>query len=286
MVDASIYLYAGMRHHGPTLCDPNGEPCGALHGLVDALGRVCESGARRVVCAFDGAREQLARRQLYPAYKAHRPAVSDVMQAQRARAPALVQSLGFSGWLNPTYEADDIIATLARRSRELACAVVVVSADRDLLQVLRPGDEFWNLSAGSQLSYTAASRKLRLKPEQLSELLALCGDVADNVPGVPGVTRHVAVRLIRRWGDVDAVLANLDAISRSKLPRAEALVAALRDHADQIMLARELTRMQTVPDVCPRVAPPPSDRETRHAIYTALDLEPVRVAALERRFAL
>ncbi len=285
LVDASIFLYAGERFHGESRCDQDGQPCGALLGLIDSLARVCERGASRIVCAFDGPRDQLERRHRYPPYKAHRPAVPEHMVAQRVRAQQVVRQLGLAGLSSPAFEADDIIATLARQSRDSAIAVVIVSADRDLLQLLEPGDEFWNLSADQRLSYSAACKKLRLKPHQLPSLLALCGDAADNVPAVPGMTRHLATRLLRRWGDVETLYANLDAVARSRLPHASTLAEALRTHREQVDVSLSLTQLGSVPGVDVALVGTVAPQAERFALYRSLGVDGDSVNRLEERIA-
>lgn len=169
------------------------------------------------------------------------------MVQQRIEARSVVERLGIRAHQYNAYEADDIIATLALLARSAGQAVTVVSADRDLEQVLRPGDEFWNLSAGQRRSYSAVRRRLRISPEQLPELLALRGDTADNVPGVPGINTGLARRLVRKWGGIEALYAALDSADNTGTMVEPTLADSLLDHREQVYLARSLTSLEKVP---------------------------------------
>ncbi|MEM7379124.1 MAG: 5'-3' exonuclease H3TH domain-containing protein [Pseudomonadota bacterium] len=247
LVDASIYLYNGLRRHGEAYSDHNGRAAGAVRGLVEALAQIAEAGATHVVCAFDGPRDRLLRRAAFPAYKAQRPAVLPSMAQQRLDARAAVAQLGYAALQHDAYEADDIIATLARRARAAKRAVVIVSADRDLVQVLRPGDEYWHLAAGQRKAYSTVQKGLRVTPERLPEVLALCGDAVDNVPGVPGINRGLATRLIRKWGSVEALYSHLDRGLASGVRGAPGLADTLLTHREQVDAARALVQLVDVP---------------------------------------
>lgn len=214
---------------------------------MDALAQIAAGGATHVICAFDGPREHLQRRASFPAYKAQRPAVLPTMAQQRLDARSVVAQLGFAALQDDAHEADDIIATLARRARTAQRAVVVVSADRDLVQVLRPGDEYWHLAAGQRKAYSTVHKGLRVTPDRLPEVLALCGDAADNVPGVSGINRGLAARLIRRWGSVEALFEHLDRGQSLGVRAAPGLADVLLAHRAQVDAARALVQLVDVP---------------------------------------
>src|SRR6185437_6316481 len=132
------------------------------------------------------------------------------------------------------YEADDVIATLARRGEERGLDVMICTADKDARQLIGDHIKVYNLRRQSVIDAEALKAEWGITPAQVVDLLALTGDTSDNVPGVPGIGLKTAAKLLEEFGDLETVLASVDQISGAK--RKE----NLRDHAEAARLARTL----------------------------------------------
>src|SRR6202043_4282274 len=111
------------------------------------------------------------------------------------------------------YEADDIIGTLAARARAAGLRNVVVTRDKDLSQLIRDGDVFWDYSGNTRYQYHEIGARFGVAPELIVDFLALTGDSVDNIPGVPGVGRKTGGELFARIGSLDEIYANLDRLA-------------------------------------------------------------------------
>ena len=141
----------------------------------------------------------------------------------------------------PGYEADDIIGTLAARSRAAGLRNVLVTRDKDLSQLIRDGDVFWDYSGNMRYHYHDIGPRFGASPELIADFLALTGDSVDNIPGVPGVGKKTAALLFAAFGSLDELYANLHRIPSMKLRGAVAVAARLLAHKEAAYLARRLT---------------------------------------------
>jgi 5'-3' exonuclease len=149
--------------------------------------------------------------------------------------------MGLAEFASARYEADDIIGTLAARSRAAGLRNVLVTRDKDLSQLIRDGDEFWDYSGNMRYRYHDIEPRFGVNPERIADFLALTGDSVDNIPGVPGVGRKTAVELIAVFGSLDDLYANLHRVPSLKLRGAAAVAGKLLAHKEAAYLARRLT---------------------------------------------
>jgi 5'-3' exonuclease len=149
--------------------------------------------------------------------------------------------MGLAEFASTEYEADDIIGTLAARSRAAGLRNVLVTRDKDLSQLIRDGDVFWDYSGNVRYCYDDIGPRFGATPELIADFLALTGDSVDNIPGVPGVGRKTAAELFAVFGSLDELYANLDRIPLMKLRGAAAVAARLLLHKEAAYLARRLT---------------------------------------------
>jgi 5'-3' exonuclease len=149
--------------------------------------------------------------------------------------------LGLAEFASAVYEADDIIGTLAARSRAAGLRNVVVTRDKDLSQLIRDGDVFWDYSGNSRYHYHDIGPRFGAAPELIADFLALTGDSVDNIPGVPGVGKKTAAELFAVFGSLDELYANLHRVASMKLRGAAAVAARLHEHKEAAYLARRLT---------------------------------------------
>jgi DNA polymerase-1 len=224
----------------PPMTTRGGEPTGALYGLSLLLLKLLrEEKPRGLAFALDSPERSL-RLEQFAEYKAGRPRPPSALARQLERLGDLIHAVGAPAFAVPGYEADDVLATLARTLRDATEPALVVSGDTDLLQVA--GGSVSVLFVGRRgrehQRYDAALVEARygVRPAQLPSLRALVGDKSDNLPAVPGVGPKTAARLVARYGDAGAILAKLE-----ELPEKQRRL--LTHHRDQILRSESLARL-------------------------------------------
>lgn len=246
LVDSSIFVFRAWFSRGEQT-DSLGRPGGAVHGFVHSLCQwlpTMTSGP--LAFAFDASLRSGFRHRLYPAYKAQRPPVPDALREQFGRIRALLDALGLVQVADPEYEADDLIASLAMAARERGERVQVLSADKDLAQViLGDGDVLLDPERGTRAARHDIERRLRVRPEQVADMLALAGDRSDNVPGLSGVGPASAARMLRQCGSFEAILANPDCVRRCRIRGAAKVAEQVANGIAMLRLSRQLTGLVT-----------------------------------------
>ncbi len=236
LIDGSGFIFRAF-HKLPPLTRPDGTPVGAVLGFVNMLVKLLqETEADHLAVIFDAGR-QTFRNDIYADYKAHRPPPPDelipqfalIREAVRAFAVACVES---EGW-----EADDLIASYAKVAAEAGAEVTIVSSDKDLMQLIRPGVSMYDPVNNRPIGADEVRQKFCVGPERVIDVQALAGDTTDNVPGVPGIGVKTAAQLIETYGDLDTLLARAHEIRQPK--RREALLG----HAEAARISRDLVRL-------------------------------------------
>ena len=222
LVDGNAVVHRAY-HAIPPLTSPTGEPTNATFGFVSTLLKVLEDHhPAYAAVAFDIGRT--FRHDLYADYKGTRPPLPDDLRVQLERVREVVARLGLPVVSVQNYEADDVLATLARQSVARGLDVIIVTGDTDTLQLIGPHVRV--LLSGRKFTDTkmydeqAIRERYGMEPQQLVDFKTLKGDVTDNVPGVPGVGDVTATRLVQQFGGVDGLYARLDEVDpklRSKL---------------------------------------------------------------------
>lgn len=225
LIDGSSYLYRAF-HALPPLTNADGEPTGALFGVVNMLRATLKERPEYVAFVVD-APGKTFRDDLYPAYKANRAAMPDDLRAQVLPMCDIVQALGIPILREEGVEADDVIGTLALQGAADGLEVTISTGDKDFAQLVRPGVRLVNTMTGSQMdSDEAVMAKFGVRADQIVDLLALMGDAVDNVPGVEKCGPKTAAKWLAEYGTLDGVMAQADAIKgkigenlRAALPR-------------------------------------------------------------------
>ena len=242
LVDASLYVFRAWFSMPDTLSDGEGRPVNAVYGFYDFVMRFLRATApRRIAFAFDESLTTSHRNDIYPPYKANREPAPDELKAQFHRCRGLIGALGLNEVADARYEADDLIGALALRAQARGDAVVIVSSDKDLAQLVRAGDTWWDYPKRAAADGDAIAARFGVRPEQISDLLAITGDAVDNVPGVPGVGPVTAARLLRHFGSVAEVLARVAEIADMDVRGAGRIEGLVREYAETIRLAHRLT---------------------------------------------
>ncbi|QQQ17656.1 DNA polymerase I [Brevundimonas vitis] len=241
MIDASAYIFRAYHALPPLTRKSDGLPVGAVQGYCNMLWKLLrdmkgEDGPTHLVAIFDHS-EKTFRNTLYDQYKAHRPPPPEDLVPQFALVREATAAFGVHCVELPGYEADDLIATYACKARDAGGEAVIVSSDKDLMQLIGGGVVMWDPMKDRVLAEDAVMEKFGVTPDKMVDLQALIGDSVDNVPGAPGIGPKTAAQLLDEYGDLDTLLARAGEIKQPK--RRQTLI----DFADQIRLSRELVRL-------------------------------------------
>ncbi|HTL22096.1 MAG TPA: 5'-3' exonuclease H3TH domain-containing protein [Steroidobacteraceae bacterium] len=244
LVDASVYIFRAYHSILPDMRDRDGNPVHAVFGFARFIGDLIERvRPAYMAVAFDQRRAGSYRNRIYPAYKANRERAPADLVAQAEWCRELCRHLGVAVFVDPDYEADDLIGTLAQLMRAQGVRAGFISRDKDLAQLMRDGDLFWDFGARGQFGYHDIERHFGVAPERFADYLALTGDTSDNIPGVPGIGQRTAAILMKAFGSLDELYANLARVAQLPLRGAGTLGARLAAHKESVYLARQLTRI-------------------------------------------
>lgn len=242
LIDTSIYIFRAWQGWPLSLRNRHDEPDNAVQGLAETLCKIIEThNPEHMVCAFDECFRQGIRNQLYSDYKADRPPAPEDLAPQFARCKQLAQAMGIPCYGSDQVEADDIIGQFAELANGLNMAVTIVSGDKDLAQFVSPIDHYWDFGRRPLATYQEIQKRFKIRPEQMADWLALCGDKSDNIPGVPGVGPATAARLLNKWDDLEKLLANLGEVSMMGFRGASRVSRLLYENKDTVYQARALT---------------------------------------------
>ncbi len=244
LVDASVFVFRAWHSVPIALVDPDGNAVNALHGFSRFLGDLIEQvRPDHIAVAFDSGRVNSFRNRLYPAYKANREDTPEDLKRQFLQCQRVCEALGIASFVSCEYEADDIIGALATRARANGRKVVLVTRDKDLSQLVRPGDEYWDYLSDKRFGYDRIADRFGVRPERMACFLALMGDAVDNIPGVPGVGRKTASMLFEHFESLHHLYSDLDRVLKIKLRNAGFVCGQLRDYRESAFLARQLTEI-------------------------------------------
>jgi DNA polymerase-1 len=241
LIDGSGYIFRAY-HRLPPLTNIRGEPVGAVYGYTTMLWKLADAlhkadGPTHMAVILDASSKSF-RNEIYDQYKAHRPPPPEdlvpqfpmIRDATRAFSLPCIEEVGL--------EADDLIASYTHAALAQGWQVTVVSTDKDLMQLIRPGVDMLDPMKNERLGPDAVVEKFGVLPEALGEVLGLMGDSADNVPGVPGIGPKTAAKLIQEFGTVEGVLAAAPDMKKSKMQ--ENLIA----FAEQARISRVLVALK------------------------------------------
>jgi len=237
LIDGSGFIFRAY-HALPPLTRPDGTPVGAVLGFVNMLLRLLgDAQADHVAVIFDTSRRSF-RNEIYPDYKAHRPDAPEDLVPQFALVREATRAFNLPAIEQANYEADDLIATYARLAREAGEEVVIVSSDKDLMQLVRPGVSMLDPIKYRPIGDAEVQEKFGVPPSKVIEVQALAGDSVDNVPGVPGIGIKTAAELINAYGDLETLLGRAGEIKQPK--RRENLLA----NAEKARISRALVALK------------------------------------------
>ena len=242
LVDASLYVFRAWHSMPDEFHDADGWPTNAVHGFARFLLELLErERPGQVVVAFDEALDSCFRNAIYPAYKANRDPAPPELRRQFAWCKALCQALGLATLAHADYEADDLIGSAVHRARAQGFRSVIVSADKDLSQLLHDFDEQYDFAKGQRWGAAGVKARHGVHAHQIADYLALTGDAVDNIPGVTGIGPKSAAVLLAHFQSLDALLARIDEVPFLRLRGAATLATRLREQREHALLWRQLT---------------------------------------------
>jgi len=244
LIDASVYVFRAWFALPESMHGPDGRPINAVYGFTAFLTDLLAAARpTHVAACFDESLTTSFRNARYPAYKANREVAPEALKAQFAQCRKVCRALGVLDLGSARYEADDLIATLAAKARRARKPVTIVTRDKDLAQLLGPNDRLWDFPEEERHDRAAIHERFGVWPEQMPDYQGLMGDAVDNIPGVRGIGDKVASALIARFGSLEGVYADLEAVGALELRGAKRIAGLLRKHREMAFLSRELATL-------------------------------------------
>ena len=243
LIDGNSLAYRAFFALPESIATSTGEPTNAIFGFASMLVKLfTELGPAATIVVWDAGSS--GRKEVYSEYKGHRPDRPDLLAEQWPHLEPLVEAFGYQNLKVPSYEADDVIATLAERAKADGLSVVVVTGDRDAFQLVDPEGRVKIMATSRGITDTkmydhqGVIDRYGIAPELIPDFYGLKGDTSDNIPGVPGIGDKTAAQLLQQFGTLEDVLNSVDEISGKK--RQE----NLRLHAEDARVSKELATAQ------------------------------------------
>ncbi|QFT58438.1 DNA polymerase I [Sulfitobacter sp. THAF37] len=238
LIDGSAFIFRAYHALPPLTRKSDGLPIGAVSGFCNMIFKMVEDNSgpdapTHVAVIFDKGSHTF-RNDMYDQYKANREAMPEDLRPQIPLTRQATEAFNIACKELEGYEADDIIATLARQAREAGGRCTIISSDKDLMQLVGDGVEMLDAMKNTRIDRDGVFDKFGVYPDRVVDVQALAGDSVDNVPGAPGIGIKTAALLINEYGDLDSLLERAEEIKQPK--RRQTLI----DHEDQIRLSRKL----------------------------------------------
>lgn len=245
LIDASGFIYRAYHAVPKLRRRADGFPVGALAGFCSMIWKFVRPGQlwrqpTHMAAVLDHSKRNF-RHGLYPQYKGNRPPTPDELSQQLPLMRDAVQAFGLPAIDAEGFEADDVLATLARIGVEEGAETIIVSGDKDMYQLVRPGVRVYDPSKELMIGPAEVRAKFGVRPERVIDVQALAGDAVDNVPGVHGIGVKIAAELVNEFGDLEGVLAasagipqrarRTALIAQAELARLSLKLVTLRDDA-------------------------------------------------------
>lgn len=238
LIDGSAYVYRAFFAL-PVLSNSKGLQTNAVYGFTTMLMKILrEHQPDCLAIAFDE-KGPTHRHEEFKEYKAHRPPMPEGMSAQVPYIHKIVEAFGIPVVRQQGYEADDLIGTLARKAEAAGLDVVIVTGDKDMLQLATPAVRIYDPMKDKWVGEAECREKFGVEPARVVEIMGLMGDATDNIPGVKGIGEKTAIKLIAEYGTIEELLRRVEAVTP---PRTKAL---LMEQAENARLSRKLATIHT-----------------------------------------
>ena len=289
LVDGSSYLYRAF-HALPPLTNSKGQPTGAVYGVINMLKKlVDEYQPDHLAVVFD-AKGKTFRDDIYAEYKAHRPPMPDDLRQQIEPLHELVDALGFPKLVVPGVEADDVIGTLAKQAEAEGTDVLISTGDKDLAQLVTDRISLINTMNNALSTPDSVVEKFGVPANRIIDYLALIGDSADNIPGVPKCGPKTAVKWLDQYGSLEEIMNHADEIKGKVGENLRASLEQLPMSYQLATIVCDLELEQTPAELNRR----PEDKERLTEIYSELEFKtwlaemdgdaPVKASSIETEY--
>jgi DNA polymerase-1 len=233
LVDGSSYIHRAY-HAIRNLSNSKGLPTNAVFGFSKMILKLMKEEKPRYLAVVLDAKGPTFRHAISEQYKATRPPMAEELQTQLPYIKAVLDGLNLKVLEKQGFEADDLIGTLARIAEEEDFRVTVVSGDKDFRQIITRRTSLWDTMKDRHTDYDTFTEEVGVKPEQMVDVMALSGDVSDNIPGVKGIGEKTAITLVKQFGSLEEVFDRLDQVKKDRLRE------SLRQCRDDAMLSKRL----------------------------------------------
>jgi len=240
LIDGSGYIFRAF-FASPTMTNPEGLPVNAVYGFLNMFLSLTQNIKCDYCLVLFDAKRQNFRNEIFKDYKATRPELPEDLKPQFDLIHEVVEALNLHWLQMEGYEADDLIATYTDLALKDGKEVTIVSADKDLMQLIRPGVTFYDSMKNKFFTPEDVKEKFGVYPERVTDVQALAGDSTDNIPGVPGIGLKTAAELVNQFGSLEEVLAHAQEIKQNK--RRELVMA----HKENALISQKLVTLK--PDV-------------------------------------
>ncbi len=234
LIDGSAFLYRAF-HAIQSLSTAQGHPTNATFGFTRILMKLIREKNPVYAAVFFDVKGPTFRHKLYEPYKANRPPMPDELAAQIPDIRRMITALNIPIVQKTGYEADDLVGTFARMAQEEGFEVVMVTGDKDFIQLITDHCRLWDPMKDTLMDRDAVRADMDIEPSQFIDVLGLAGDSSDNIPGVRGVGIKTAVKLVAEFGSIDNLYRNLDQVAKKKK-----LYENLSAGRDLVLLSRDL----------------------------------------------
>jgi DNA polymerase-1 len=242
LIDGTAYIHRAY-HAIRGLTNSRGLPTNAIFGFTRMLIKLMEERSPEYIGMFFDAKGPTFRHDLYKEYKANRPAMPEDMAVQIPYIKEVTAAFNLPIIEMPGYEADDLIGTLARRAEKEGFKVVMVTGDKDFMQLITDKTAIWDPMKDNSIDIDTIREKFGLEPSQMIDVQGLSGDATDNIPGVPGIGSKTALDLVKTYNSMQELYEKLDAITKKKQRE------NLENYREQAFLSRELVTINTAAPV-------------------------------------
>ncbi|MFQ5736993.1 MAG: DNA polymerase I [Thermodesulfobacteriota bacterium] len=236
IIDGSSVIYRAFHAVPPTFVTSGGLPTNAVYGFTQSLRKIINDFAPGYIgIAFD-VKGPSFRHEIFEEYKAQRPPMPDLLSVQIPYIKRMVEAFNIPVLEMASFEADDVIATLVRKVEGQGVKVALITGDKDMYQLVDENVVILDYNSGKEYGPAQVEEKFGVGPGQIRDLIGLAGDSSDNIPGVPGIGLKTAAKLLKEFGDIDAIYENIDRVKGKLRER-------LIENRDKAMLSRELATL-------------------------------------------
>lgn len=268
LVDGSSYLFRAF-HALPPLVNSKGQPTGAVKGVINMIRSLVKTNPDSNIAIVFDAKGSTFRNQIYAEYKAHRPPMPDELRSQIKPIHNIIKAMGLPLLIIEDVEADDVIGTLSCEASAAGIKTLISTGDKDLAQLVNDDITLMNTMTNEILDVEGVHKKFGVGPNRIIDYLALMGDKADNIPGVPGVGPKTALKWLLDFGSMEDVIKNADKISGKIGER-------LRENIDLVRLSYVLATIKQdvklglkVSDLVATIA----NQDALHQLFTEMEFK-------------